>query len=130
MLHTRIGCRGEVDSRLLMVGCQTTSLTPGPSFAHNLGYRYPNCQCETIFDIYVSRPFQRQQEHPNVRCFAPLCRTLNIQESRRTPTPNFSKCWASSPHLVKVGVRHMFMSFADTFAIGNFNLQYCGSLRG
>jgi hypothetical protein len=30
----------------------------GPSFAHNLGCRCPNGQCEAIFDIYASRPFQ------------------------------------------------------------------------
>jgi hypothetical protein len=58
MSHTRIGCREEVDSRLLGVGSQIASLTPGPSFAHNLGCRCPNDQCEAIFDIYVSRPFQ------------------------------------------------------------------------
>ncbi len=106
MSHSRIGHREEVDSRLLVVGSQTANLTPGPSFAHNLGCRYSNCQCEGILDIYVSRPFQRHQEHPNARCFAPCCRTLNIRKSRRTPTPNFSKCWASPPHLAKVGLRH------------------------
>jgi hypothetical protein len=37
MSHTIIGCRKEVYSRLLVVGSQTISLTPGPSFAHNLG---------------------------------------------------------------------------------------------
>jgi hypothetical protein len=106
MLHTQIGRQEEVYSRLLVVGSQTTTLTPGPSFAHNLGCICPNCQCEAIFDIYVSRPFQRHQEHPNARCFSPCCRALNIRESRRTPTPNFSKCWASPPHLAKVGLRH------------------------
>ncbi len=75
----------EVDSRLLVVGSQTASLTPDPSFAHNLSCRCSNCQCEAIFDIYVSRPFQWHQEHPNARCFGPCCRTLNIRESRRIP---------------------------------------------
>jgi hypothetical protein len=40
--HSRIEHRERVDSRLLVVGSQTASLTPGPSFAHNLGYRCPN----------------------------------------------------------------------------------------
>jgi hypothetical protein len=88
MSHSRIGHREEVDSRLLMVGSQTASLTPGPSLAHNLGCRCPNDQCEAIFDIYVSRTFQWHQELPNSRCFSPCCRTLNIRESRRTPNPN------------------------------------------
>jgi hypothetical protein len=57
MSHAQIERREEVDSRLLEVGSQTTNLTSGPSFAHNLGCRCANCQCEGIFDIYVSRPF-------------------------------------------------------------------------
>jgi len=56
--HSQFGLWKEVDSRLLVVGSQTASLTPGPSFAHNLGDRCPNAQCEGTFDIYASRPFQ------------------------------------------------------------------------
>jgi len=37
VLHFSRRRREEVDSRLLVVGSQTASLTPGPSFAHNLG---------------------------------------------------------------------------------------------
>jgi len=51
MLHSSRRRREEVDSRLLVVGSQTGSLTPGPSFAHNLGCRCPNGQCEAILDI-------------------------------------------------------------------------------
>ncbi len=58
MLHSRCRCREKVDSRLLMVGSQTASLTPGPSFAHNLGCICPNGQCEASLDIYTSRLFQ------------------------------------------------------------------------
>jgi hypothetical protein len=107
MSHTQIRFWEEVNSRLLMVGSQTVSLAPAPSFAHNLGCICPNDQCEAIFDIYVSRTFQWHQEHPNARCFGPFCRALNIRESQRTPNPNFSKCWASPPHLAKVGLRHL-----------------------
>jgi hypothetical protein len=99
MSHAQIGCRKGIDSRLLVVGSQTASLTPGPSFAHNLGCRCPNCQCEGIFDIYVSRLFQRHQEHPNARCFAPCCRALNIRESRRTPNPRFFQVLGFTPTL-------------------------------
>ncbi len=92
MSHSRFECRKEVDSWLLVVGSQTASLTPGPSFAHNLGCRCPNDQCEAILDIYTSRPFQWHQEHAKARCFAPCCWTLNIRESRRTPSPQLWEC--------------------------------------
>jgi hypothetical protein len=42
VLQSRIGHRERVDSRLLVVGSQTASLTPGPSFAHILGCRCSN----------------------------------------------------------------------------------------
>jgi len=89
MSHIQIGCREEVDSQLLVVGSQTASLTPGPSFAHNLGCRCPNCQCEAIFDIYVSRNFQWHQEHPNARCFGPLLSSFEhsgVPEDSQPPT--------------------------------------------
>jgi hypothetical protein len=56
--HSPFGGREDVDSRLLVVGSQIANLTPGPSFAHNLGDKYPNGRCKAIFDIYASRPFQ------------------------------------------------------------------------
>jgi hypothetical protein len=92
VLHFRFGCWEEVYSRLLVVRSQTANLIPGPSFAHNLGCKCPNDKCEAILDIYTSRPFQWHQEHPKARCFAPCCRTLNIRESRRTPSPKLWEC--------------------------------------
>ncbi len=70
--HSQFGCWEEVDSWLLVVGGQTASLTPAPSFAHNLGWRCSNDQCEAILDIYASRTFQWHQEHLNasVLCLA------------------------------------------------------------
>ncbi len=59
--HSPSARRERVDSRLLVVGSQTTSLTLGPSIAHNLGCRCPNDQCEAILDIYTSKPFQWHQ---------------------------------------------------------------------
>ncbi len=106
VLHFQFECLEKVDSQLLVVGSQTTNLTLGPSFAHNLSCRCPNDQCEAIFDIYASRPFQRHQEHFNEWCFEPCCRTLKIRESRRTLSPQLWECWASPPHLAKVGLRH------------------------
>ncbi len=69
--HSCCSHREEVYSRLLVVGSQTASLTPGPSFAHNLGYKCLNGSCEAILDIYTSRPFQWHKEHFNARRFGP-----------------------------------------------------------
>jgi hypothetical protein len=96
--HSQFGGREEVDSQLLVVGSQITSLTPSPSFAHNLGYRCSNDQCEAIFYIYAWRPFQWHQEHLNARCFGPCCRALNIRESRRNPNPHFFPSVGLHPH--------------------------------
>ncbi len=94
-----------VDSQLLVVRSQTTSLTPGPSFDHNLCYICSNCSCEAILDIYTSKPFQRYKEHLNARCFDSCNRALSFQESRRTLKSHFRECeWR--PHTsLKVGLR-------------------------
>jgi hypothetical protein len=99
VLHSRFGGQEEVDSRILVVGSQTDNLTSGPSFAHNLGYRCPNGQCEAIFYIYASRPFQWHQEHFNARCFEPFCWALKIRESRRAPNPHFFQVLGFTPTL-------------------------------
>jgi hypothetical protein len=57
MSHSLRRRREEVDSRLLVVGSQTDNLTPGPSFAHNLGCRCANGPCKAILSINTSRPF-------------------------------------------------------------------------
>jgi hypothetical protein len=46
------------DSWLLMGGNQIGTLTFGPSFGHNLCFKYSNGSCEPILDIYVSKSFQ------------------------------------------------------------------------
>ncbi len=87
--------RKEVDSRLLVVGSQTGSLTLDPSFAHNLGCRCPNGPCEAILGIYTSRSFHLYKEFTNARIFDPSNRLLNFRESRRTP---FSHLWECELH--------------------------------
>jgi hypothetical protein len=104
VLHSWSARWERVDSRLLVVGSQTANLTPGLSFAHNLGCRCPNDQCEAIFDIYVSRPFQWHQERLNARCFGPCCRALNIRESRRTPSSQLFQVLGFTPILGQSGV--------------------------
>jgi hypothetical protein len=82
----------EVDSRLLVVGSQIASLTPGPSFDHNLGCRCPNDTYEAILGIYTSWPFHWYKEHLNERFFDPWTWALSFWESRRTPTSHFWGC--------------------------------------
>jgi hypothetical protein len=103
--HSVCTHRGQVDSRLFVVGSQIASLTPGPSFDHNLCWRCLNGSCEAIFDIYTSRPFQRYKEHLKARCFDLCNRILKLRESRRTPSSHFWEC-ESHPHAcLKVGLR-------------------------
>jgi hypothetical protein len=119
--HSRFGGREEVDSRLLVVGSQTANLTLGPSFAHNLGYRCPNGQCEAIFYIYASRPIQWHQEHLNARCFGPFCRALNIRESRRTQNPHFFQVLGFTPTLGQSRVATWMLIFFSNqvfFSVG------------
>jgi hypothetical protein len=90
--HSWSARREQVDSRLLVVGSQTASLTPGPSFAHNLGCRCRNGSCEAILGIYTSRPFQWHQERSNAMRFDACNRALSFRESRRTPSSHFWEC--------------------------------------
>jgi hypothetical protein len=106
MSHSQSARREQIDSQLLVVGSQTASLTPGPSFAHNLGCRCPNDQCEAILDIYTSRPFQWHQEHPKCEVFWALLlssKHSGVPEDSKSPTLGV---WVSSSHLAKVGLRH------------------------
>ncbi len=108
--HSVCTHRGRVDSWLFVVGSQIASLTPGPSFDHNLCYRCLNDWYEAISNIYTSRPFQRYKEHLKARCFDLCNRTLKLRMSRRTPSSHFWEC-ESHPHTcLKVRLRHLLES--------------------
>ncbi len=98
--------RDWIDSRLLVVGSQIASLTPGSSFDHNLCCKCPNGSCEAILDIYTSRTFQRYKERFNARSFDPCNCALSFQESRRTPKSHFRECEWRLHTSFKVGLRH------------------------
>jgi len=72
---------------LLMVRSQIGNLTPGPSFGHNLCFKYPNGSCKLILNIYVSRSFQWYKELFNLISFGPCNFPLKIWKSIETPTP-------------------------------------------
>jgi hypothetical protein len=91
MLHAACTKENWVESRFLVVGSQIASLTPSPSFAHNLCCRSPNGSCKAIFDIYASRPFLKKK-HFKARCFDTCNRVLSFRKSRRTPKSPFREC--------------------------------------
>jgi hypothetical protein len=95
--HSICTHQDRVNSPLFVLESQTASLTPGPSFDHNLYCRCPNGSCKVIFDIYTSNPFQRYEEHLKARCFDFYNRALKLQESQRTPSSCFWEC-ESHPH--------------------------------
>jgi hypothetical protein len=101
--HSTCTHRGRVDSRLLIIGSQIGSLTPGPSFCHNLCCTCPNGSCEAIFDIYTSIVFQWLEEHLKERCFDPCNWVLKFWESQRTSKSPFRE-WVSSSNCSKSGV--------------------------
>jgi hypothetical protein len=71
MSHAQIGCREGIDPRLLVVGSQTTSLTPGPSFAHNLRYRCPMTNARA-FSISTFQDLSNDTKNTPVRGDLPL----------------------------------------------------------
>jgi len=99
MSHSLRRRREEVDSRLLVVGSQTDNLTPGPSFAHNLGCRCANGPCKAILSINTSRPFHWYKERTNARRFDPSNCLLSFWESRRTPSLPLLGVWVAFSHL-------------------------------
>jgi hypothetical protein len=90
----------RVHSRLFLLMSQIGSLTPGPSFGHNLCFRCLNKQCEPILDIYVSRAFQWYKERHKPLSFVPSNRSLKFQESTGTPSPKMGVAlgmWVFTP---------------------------------
>ncbi len=87
VLHVTCTHGNWVDSRHFVVGSQIASLTPNFSFDHNWGYRCSNGSCKPILDIYTSIAFQWYKELVNARFFDLWNRSLKVQESVGTPTP-------------------------------------------
>ncbi len=80
MLHVACTRGNWVNSWLLVVGSQTTSLTPSLSFGHNLCFRCPNGRCEPILNIYISIFFQWYKELFEAMGFDPCNHVLKIWE--------------------------------------------------
>jgi hypothetical protein len=87
MSHATCTQGNQFDFLLLMVESQTTNLTPGLSFGHNLCFKCLNESCEPILDIYFSIAFQWYKDFFNAMVFDPCDRSLKIWESIGTLTP-------------------------------------------
>jgi hypothetical protein len=103
MFHAIYKHENWVNSRLLVVGSQTTNLIPDPSFGHNLCFRCPNGQCEPTLDIYVPRAFHWYKKIFKPLSFDPYNCPPKIQESIGTPTSKWNSLgvWGFIPsHLL------------------------------
>ncbi len=126
--HSTCTYRNQVDSWLLVVGNQIGSLTPGPSFNHNLYYKCPNGSCETMLDIYTSRTFQGYKEHLNARCFDHCNQALNFWEFRRTPSSHFWECEFHLHTCLKVGLRQVDWIVLRTIIVQKFGDVYANEI--
>jgi hypothetical protein len=86
MLHSQNACREQVDSRLLVGGSQIASLTPGPSFAPNLGCRCPNDQMRGHFRYLRFKTFSMTLKTPQCEVFWAL-----LSSSKHSRVPGDSK---------------------------------------
>ncbi len=87
MWHIVCSQVNRVNFWLFLAGSQTTSLTPGLSFGHNLCLRCSNEQYKPILDIYVLRAFQWYKERHKTLSFDLWNCSLKFQKSTRTPSP-------------------------------------------
>jgi len=94
--------RTQGDSQLLMVKNQIGTLTPNPSFGHNLCYKYSNGSCKPNLDICISKKFQWYKEIFNPMSFDPWNYFLKIWNFIGTPTPkvgvHLGVCGLIPPH--------------------------------
>jgi hypothetical protein len=104
MSHFQFGGWEEVDSRLLVVGSQTASLTPGPSFAHNLGCRCPKRPIRGDFKHLHFKTFPMTPITPQSKVFWPLLsnpKHSGVPEDSKSPTLGVG---VSSSHFTQSGV--------------------------
>ncbi len=104
MSHSRCKRRKEVDSRLFVFGSQIASLTPGPSFAHNLGCRCPNGQMRGHFRHLHFKTFPMTPITSQCEVFWPFNSSSEfsgVLEDSKFPVLGV---WASPSHLAQSGV--------------------------
>jgi hypothetical protein len=81
VLHATCTQGNQGGSQRLVIGNQTTNLTPGLSFGHNLCFKCSNGSCEPILDIYVLSDFQWYKERLHPLSFDPCNYSWKTQKS-------------------------------------------------
>jgi hypothetical protein len=89
VLHSTCTHRGRVDSQLLMVGSQTTDLTPSLSFVHNLCCRCPNGSCEAIFTSTLQDISNNIKNTSRQGVLTPIIKLWVFGSPRGLPSPHF-----------------------------------------
>ncbi len=103
ILHVLCIQVNRVDSWLFLVDNQINSLTPGPSFSHNLCFKCPNEECEPILDIYVPRSFQWYKKCNKPLNFGPWNCSFKFRKSTRTLFPKVGIAlgvWGFTPSIL------------------------------
>ncbi len=125
MLHTQLGSWEEVDSQLLMVGSQTTSLIPNPSFAYNLGLQMSELPMQGHFRHLRFKTFPMTPITSQCEVFCPFLSSSEhsgVPEDFKSPTfpsvglhPHTWPKWGCD-----IGARqhrHMVLLHQDSMAI-------------
>jgi hypothetical protein len=112
MWHVTCTQVNQGDSWRLVVGSQIRILTPGPSFGHNLCFKYSNESCEPILDIYALRDFQWCKELFNLMNFGSWNCFIKIQDFVGILTPKVG---------VHLGMCGFIPSHSFTFQECKFN---------
>jgi hypothetical protein len=100
MWHTTCMHIIQGNSWFLVVESQMDTLTPNPSFDHNLCFKCSNGLGEPILNIYVSRTFQWYNELFNAMCFDPWnisFENLGFHKASNSQSGNpFGNVWVHS----------------------------------
>ncbi len=102
MWHTTCTKVNQGNSRLVVVRSQIGSLSPDPSFGHNLCFKYPNGSCEPILDIYISKYFQWYKEISIQWVLPPEISLWKFRNPSRFQLPKWEPTWecgGSFPHI-------------------------------
>jgi hypothetical protein len=101
--HSQFGLREEVDSRLLVPVWLPALLLP-ITWATNV--QMTNAR---PFSISTLQDLSNDTKNISMRgVLGPAVELWTFGSPGRLQIPNFSKCWASPPHLAKLGLRHCY----------------------